>query len=328
MNKINCSVNSSLLKNGSDGLKKLITNTLEYGLENEFNDKELLNYVESFFAKNTLMPQIFFHSDKYSSVNFVIDTIEENVLKKEHELVCLDSSNHKSARIKIKYVKKNDINDFVEKISTNTSCVLLELVDKDLNQLEFDFVEKIYEICGQNNIKLIINETYFQMFSTESIFLYKKYNIKPDFLILSNSLSGNLPLSTTLAKENIETESKTNISNISLCFLTETIKQCKKVDFSELNQLTMYFFNSINEEKENYKFIKNIRTFGRIFAIDIIDGEDAEALHSCFFENGIMTTLNQKNSIIVNIPIFATLQEVNKIAKCIKDAFFAFSRSK
>lgn len=90
----------------------------------------------------------------------------------------------------------NDINDLESKINDKTCAIMLETIQGEGGILCLDstYVKKIYELCQNKDILLIVDEVQTGNGRTGELYSYMYYDIKPDIITTAKGLGGGLPI--------------------------------------------------------------------------------------------------------------------------------------
>jgi acetylornithine/N-succinyldiaminopimelate aminotransferase len=67
------------------------------------------------------------------------------------------------------------------------------------------YLQKVREICNQNNLILIFDEVQVGMGRTGKMFAYEHFGITPDIMTLAKALAGGAPIGTMLATDELAT---------------------------------------------------------------------------------------------------------------------------
>lgn len=66
-----------------------------------------------------------------------------------------------------------------------------------------DYMNSLYDFCKKNNILIIVDEIQSGFGRTGKLFAFEHYNITPDIIVCGKALSGNLPVSAIISKEEL-----------------------------------------------------------------------------------------------------------------------------
>jgi predicted acetylornithine/succinylornithine family transaminase len=174
----------------------------------------------------------------------------------------------------------NDITKFDEEIAQNKTCaVLFEVVQGEggIILANKDFVQHIYKQCKEHNILLIIDEIQTGIGRTGKPFGFQHYEIQPDIITLAKGISAGLPLGAIHVKEEISklftpgSHGTTFGGNHLACkaagVVLKTLKEKSFLD--NINKVSRFFFDKLNELKSKFDIIKDVRGLGLHIGIEL-----------------------------------------------------------
>ncbi len=104
------------------------------------------------------------------------------------------------------YVEANNINDLEHKVSDDTLAIMIEIVQGEGGVLPLDipFMNKIKQLCNQNDILLIVDEVQTGIGRCGSLFAYQQFNLTPDIVTSAKGLGNGLPIGAILLGDKCE----------------------------------------------------------------------------------------------------------------------------
>lgn len=104
-----------------------------------------------------------------------------------------------------KYVPYNDFEALKAAVTPNTCAIMLEPIQGEggVNVPAEGYLEKVRQLCDQNDILLIFDEIQTGMGRTGKMFAYEHFNIKPDIVTLAKGLGGGVPIGAFLAHDKV-----------------------------------------------------------------------------------------------------------------------------
>jgi len=178
-----------------------------------------------------------------------------------------------------KTVKFNDINAVKNAITDKTVAVMLELVQGEggVNVADKDFVLGLRKICDERKMLLIIDEVQTGIGRTGKFFCYQHYGITPDIMTLAKALGGGLPIGVMVVKKDIADTLQPGmhastfgggpvISKAALAVLTAIQKEKLLANASKMSE---YLFAKLNELKNKYSTIKEVRGLGLMAGVQL-----------------------------------------------------------
>ena len=89
----------------------------------------------------------------------------------------------------------------LEKISTRTACVVIELVQAEagINPVEEYFLRQLKKRCARDGVLIIVDDVQMGMGRTGKLFSFEHYDFVPDILVLAKALGAGMPLGAFIA---------------------------------------------------------------------------------------------------------------------------------
>ncbi|WP_297635430.1 aspartate aminotransferase family protein [uncultured Clostridium sp.] len=105
-----------------------------------------------------------------------------------------------------KYVTANNINEFLEHLTSDVCAVMMESIQGEggVHPLDYNFVSKVFEECKKRDILTIFDEVQCGIYRTGRLFGFNHFNVKPNIITLAKGLGGGLPIGATLCDETLE----------------------------------------------------------------------------------------------------------------------------
>ncbi|MBR6385803.1 MAG: aspartate aminotransferase family protein [Ruminococcus sp.] len=100
-------------------------------------------------------------------------------------------------------VRANDINDLKEKIDDTVCAVMIEYVQGEggVNVLDKDFVNAVFELCGEKDILVIADEVQSGVGRTGKFLAGEYFGKKADITTLAKGIAGGVPMGACLMNE-------------------------------------------------------------------------------------------------------------------------------
>jgi acetylornithine/N-succinyldiaminopimelate aminotransferase len=100
------------------------------------------------------------------------------------------------------YLPFNDIDELYQLYTIKPAAVLLELVQGEGGVIPADpeWVNKLAQICQENEILLMVDEIQTGMGRTGTLFAYEQYGIEPDVISIAKGLGSGFPIGAIIAK--------------------------------------------------------------------------------------------------------------------------------
>lgn len=206
-----------------------------------------------------------------------------------------------------------------------------------------DFFQGIEKICKENNALFILDEIQAGAGRLGKLFGFEYYGVKPNLICLGKGISGGLPLSILLGESEIFDsfgkggELTTTHSTDPICVVAtltalnkllendkEVIKNCAKN--GEI------FRVKLNELKEKYSCIGDVRGKGMIWGLDIVkdretkepDPKLATRINLNIYKRGVLLKIPRglnKNIINITPPLIASEEIIQEMLCVVEEAF-------
>jgi len=104
-------------------------------------------------------------------------------------------------------VKLIEFNNYchLEKISTRTACVVIELVQAEAGivPVEEYFLRQMNKRCARDGVMIIVDDVQMGMGRTGKLFSFEHYDFVPDVLVLAKALGAGMPLGAFIASKKV-----------------------------------------------------------------------------------------------------------------------------
>jgi acetylornithine/succinyldiaminopimelate/putrescine aminotransferase len=93
----------------------------------------------------------------------------------------------------------------LEKISTRTACVVIELVQAEAGivHVEEFFLRQLKKRCARDGVMIIVDDVQMGMGRTGKLFSYEHFDFVPDILVLAKALGAGMPLGAFIAQKKV-----------------------------------------------------------------------------------------------------------------------------
>ncbi len=105
----------------------------------------------------------------------------------------------------IKHVPFNDFDALKNSVDENTCAILLEPIQGEggIIPAKKDYIQKVRELCTQNDIILLFDEVQCGVGRTGTLFAYQTYGVEPDGACFAKGLAGGIPIGAFMAKDKL-----------------------------------------------------------------------------------------------------------------------------
>ena len=229
----------------------------------------------------------------------------------------------------------------IEKENTNTGAIIFEPIQGDCGIIvpPKDFIKGLSEIAKENDLILVDEEVQSGMGRTGKLWAIEHYDVVPDLLISAKALGGGMPISAVIGRAHVMNSLPTPLSvfthgghavsaSSALATIDFTINEKLPERAKELGN---HAIKRLNELKEKYKMIGDVRGKGLLIGLDIIkkgkapDKKTALKIGYKSWEKGLILITFGKHGNILRIapPLTIPKEELDKgmdiIEESIKD---------
>ncbi len=228
-----------------------------------------------------------------------------------------------------KYATLNNINSVKSLISSKTVAIIIEPIQGEggVNPATKEFLECLRTICNTGNILLIFDEVQTGFGRTGNFFAFQHFGIKPDIICMAKSIANGLPLGATLVDEKFSNifdfgdHGTTFGGNILSCVAgIEVVKLIDKKMLFNVRNVAGYFFKKLNEIKDKYEFIKEVRGVGLMVGVEL-NFDAKEVVEKCL-EEGLVISVVQNNVLRFLPPLIINKKDVDECIKILDKIFF------
>jgi len=228
-----------------------------------------------------------------------------------------------------KIVKFNDLEAVKAAINNKTVAIMLELIQGEggINVADKNFVQELRNICNEKKLLLIVDEVQTGIGRTGKLFCYQHYGITPDIMTLAKALGGGLPIGATVAKKEIADtlgpgmHASTFGGGLVICKAALAVLRAiqKEKLLTNAKKIGEYLFIKLNELKNKYSIIKEVRGLGLMAGIEL-NAEGKTIVEKCI-EKGLLINCTHEKVLRFMPALNITKKEVDK-AIAILDSVF------
>jgi acetylornithine/N-succinyldiaminopimelate aminotransferase len=231
-------------------------------------------------------------------------------------------------------VKNNNI-DAIKAATTDKTCaVMLELIQAEggVNISDDDYPKKVREWCDEKGILLILDEVQTGIGRLGTLFGYMQYGIEPDVISLAKGLGGGVPIGAFLAREKCDVltvgyHNATFGGNpLTSATAYATLKYIIEKDIpGNARQVGKYLMGKLEELKQKYSFITEVRGRGLLVAIEF-DSDIGQSLLMACLEKGLLVNRVKLNAIRLIPPLIIGHKEVDEAVDILDKVFSGIVR--
>ncbi len=226
----------------------------------------------------------------------------------------------------LKHVPYNNSTKLEAAVGDATAAVVLEVIQGEggVRIGEWDYFQKVRQICDANGVLLIIDEVQTGFGRTGTLFGCEQF-VVPDMLCLAKSLAGGIPMGAVLCNDRIRVPVKSHTStfggNPTACAAAlaslDVIEKERLVEKSKT--LGDYFLRELRRIKSVK--IREIRGLGLMLGIEL--KEKAGPYVQQLMEKGVIVLLAGATVIRLLPPLVITKEEIDTVVEALKDTLGA-----
>ncbi|MBI5208307.1 MAG: aspartate aminotransferase family protein [Candidatus Firestonebacteria bacterium] len=225
------------------------------------------------------------------------------------------------------YTPLNNLEALKNKINDNTCAIMIELVQAEggIKVADKNFVKNIASLCKKNNILLIIDEVQTGIGRCGDLFAYKLYDIEPDIFTLAKALGNGIPIGAMIARKEIaevfkpgthaSTFGGNHLACTSALAVIDTILSEKLI--KNAKQMGKYLSGRLNDLKEKYSFIKDIRGLGLLVGMEM--SHPAHNIIEKCRDKGVILNCIQNTVIRFAPPLIVTKHDIDFMIKILNE---------
>ena len=218
-----------------------------------------------------------------------------------------------------KHVDYNDIEAVEAAIDEKTCAVMLELVqgESGVHPADEEYIKKLSVLCRTRGILLIFDEVQTGIGRTGRLFCYENYGVKPDIMTLAKGLAGGVPIGAMLCTDEVATGMKpgdhgsTFGGNPLACAAGNVV--IDKITGTDLlanvNSVSAFLFEKLNELKEKYGKIVDVRGKGLLIGIEFDESIQAAGMKTRLMQEGFLVSSIGTSTIRLAPPLIITQRE-------------------
>ena len=226
-----------------------------------------------------------------------------------------------------KTVKFNDIEGVKNALSDKTVAIMLELIQGEggVNVAGKDFVLSLRRICDEKNLLLIVDEVQTGIGRTGKLFCYLHYGITPDIMTLAKALGGGLPIGAMVVKKEIADilgpgmHASTFGGGPVICKAALSVLGAIQEEklLANATNLGEYLFSKLNELKNKYAIIKEVRGIGLMAGLEL-NTEGKQIVEKCI-EKGLLINCTHDKVLRLMPALNTAKKETDKAISILED---------
>jgi acetylornithine aminotransferase/acetylornithine/N-succinyldiaminopimelate aminotransferase len=237
-----------------------------------------------------------------------------------------------------KSVPYNNLEAVSNAITETTCAIMVELIQGEGGVIEatYEYVKGLEQLCREKDILLILDEVQTGMGRTGKLFAYQHFDIQPDIITLAKGLGGGVPIGAIIAKENIAStfdpgsHGSTFGGNPLACSaaiaVLTTLLQDGLID--RCAKLGVYFKQKLNNLKDKYNFINDVRGKGLMLGIELTSSISGKEVVKAVLSKGFIINCAGHNTLRFVPPLVITQHEIDSLIEALDCIFKGISEIK
>ncbi|MCX8028840.1 MAG: aspartate aminotransferase family protein [Brevinematales bacterium] len=232
------------------------------------------------------------------------------------------------------YVEYNDVKDLERKFNEDVCAIMLEAIQGEggVRPLSNEFVEKVKELSQKYNALIIFDEVQTGIGRTGKYFGYQNYDIEPDMITLSKALGGGIPIGATILKRKYFEVCEAGMhastmggNQLATSVAYTVVKLLKETDILKcVEKISFALFKELNEFKQRYEFIKDVRGKGFMVGIEFDDRVKVMDVIGSLMNEGVLTLKSGENTLRLLPPLIVKDKEIETFLKAFKKVISSY----
>ncbi len=227
-----------------------------------------------------------------------------------------------------KIIPFDDIEKLKSAITDKTIAIMMELIQGEggINVAKKEFVEEIRKICNEKDLLLIFDEVQTGIGRTAKMFCFQNYGVTPDIMTLAKALGGGLPVGAMVVKKEIADTFKPGMHASTfggsplVCKAALGVFKAiqKEKMLKNAKEMSEYLFKKLNELKNKYSIIKDVRGIGLMIGIELT--KPGKAIMEKCLTSGLIINCTHENVLRLMPALNVTKKQTDKallILECV-----------
>ncbi len=232
-----------------------------------------------------------------------------------------------------KYVPFNDLKAMSEAVSPATCAIMVEPIQAEggVHIPADDYLPGLRRLCEEKKLLLIYDEVQVGMGRTGKLFAYEHYGAPPDIMTMAKGLAGGVPIGATLAREEVAksftpgTHAATFGGNplasaAGVAALRATLEDGV---LDNCRQSAQYFMQRLQELKNKYSFILDIRGRGLMIGLEL-NRPGKDVVTECL-ARGLLINCTNETVLRFVPPLIIKKDEIDRLISALDEIFTSWS---
>ncbi|HET6477752.1 MAG TPA: aspartate aminotransferase family protein [Dehalococcoidales bacterium] len=228
-------------------------------------------------------------------------------------------------------VEYNNLEAIKTATTDKTCAVILEPLQGEggVNVPDDNYLKTVREWCSQKGLLLILDEIQTGIGRLGTLFGYELYGVEPDVMTLAKGLGSGVPIGAIMVKDSANVfvpgeHGSTFGGNPLVCAAAyATLKYIIENNVADnARTVGQYFAGRLEELKDKYSFVTEVRGRGLLLAIEFDREIAADVLEACL-KNGLLVNRLKPNALRFMPPLIIGRGEVDKAVDILDRALAA-----
>ncbi len=208
----------------------------------------------------------------------------------------------------IKYAEFNNFNSVLEAVTDKTCAILLEPLQGEggIHPANKEFLQKIRKLCDEKDIVLLFDEVQCGVGRLGTLFAYQTFGVVPDAVCTAKGIAGGVPMGLMAATQKLSDSFKPGDhastfggNPLATAAANVVVDELLGGLLNNVKQNGAYLTEKLNELKEKYNIITDVRGIGYMQGIEL--SVPAAPIIKETIENGLLL-VNAGANVIRFVP--------------------------
>jgi len=235
----------------------------------------------------------------------------------------------------VKFASFNDFGSILANLTDNTCAIIMETVQGEggLYPAEKEFLEKVRQLCDEEDILLILDEVQCGMGRTGKMFAFQDYGITPDILTTAKALGNGVPVGAFAVTEKVAKASLepgdhgTTYGGNPLCTAAVSMVFDMFEDYKLLehvNEIIPYLEQTLDRFVEKYDFVTSRRGKGLMQGL-VLTIPVKDVVAKALLEQHLVVLSAGADVLRLLPPLVITEQDIDDFKMKLENVFETFS---
>ncbi|NLM21917.1 MAG: aspartate aminotransferase family protein [Peptococcaceae bacterium] len=227
------------------------------------------------------------------------------------------------------YVGMDNVEELEAIVDQHTAAVFVEPIQGEggVNPVSPQFMQKIKEICDQNQALLVVDEVQCGLGRTGKLFAYEWLGVKPDIMTLAKALGNGVPIGAVLATDKVAASFQPgdHASTFGGNHLSTAVG-CKVLEImtapgflSEVEAKGEYFRSRLQNLAVQHGFEGRVRGLGLMIGLPV--GEKGPAIVDACYAKGLLINCVGGHTLRFLPPLTVSKDEIDQALEILEEAF-------